>query len=124
MVFITDLPPVNRKKFPTTEEQMKQLIKDREEALAAHKLAHACMMEQQKSNFIPFKVGDEVWLDSRNLKTIYHKKMAPKLEGPFKIMPVSGLPTTPTRTYVQTVIRPKYTGLLLFRHPIRLEPQI
>jgi hypothetical protein len=102
---------------------MKQLIKDREEALAAHKLAHVCMMERQKSNFIPFKVGDEVWLDSRNLKTIYHKKMAPKLEGLFKIMPVSGLPTTPTRTYVWTVIRPKYTGLLLFRHPIRLEPQ-
>jgi hypothetical protein len=26
-----------------------------------------------------------VWLDSRHLKTNYHKKMAPKQEGPFEI---------------------------------------
>jgi hypothetical protein len=61
-------------KFPTMEEKMKQLIKDWEEALAAHELACMHKTEWQKSNFIPFKVGDEVWLDSRNLKTIYHKK--------------------------------------------------
>jgi hypothetical protein len=62
---------------------MKQLIKHREEVLAAHELARMRMTEQQKSNIVPFKVGDEVWLDSRNLKTIYHKKKAPKREGPF-----------------------------------------
>jgi hypothetical protein len=77
-------------KFPTIKEKMKQLIKDREEALAAHKLARIRMTERRKSNFVPFKVGDEVWLDSRNLKTIYHKKMAPKHEGPFKITKVTG----------------------------------
>ena len=31
-----------------------------------------------------------VWLDARNLKTNYHKKMAPKREGPFKISEVLG----------------------------------
>ena len=35
--------------------------------------------------FTPFKKGQKVWLDTRNLKTNYHKKMAPKREGPFKI---------------------------------------
>jgi hypothetical protein len=75
-------------KFPTIEEKMKQLIKDQEETLATHELARMCMTERQKSNFIPFKVGDEVWLDSQNLKTIYHKKMAPKCEGPLKITKV------------------------------------
>ena len=33
---------------------------------------------------------DQVWLDSRNLKTIYHKKMKPKREGPFSITEVLG----------------------------------
>ena len=31
-----------------------------------------------------------VWLDTRHLKTNYHKKMAPKREGPFKIEDVLG----------------------------------
>jgi len=48
------------------------------------------MAERRKSNFTPFKKGDKVWLDSRNLKTIYHKKMAPKWEGPFIITEVLG----------------------------------
>jgi hypothetical protein len=31
-----------------------------------------------------------VWLDLRHLKTNYHKKMAPKCEGPFEIEEVLG----------------------------------
>ena len=38
--------------------------------------------------FIPFKVGDKVWLDTRNLKTNHHKKIGPRREGPFKITKV------------------------------------
>jgi hypothetical protein len=45
----------------------------------------SCMAEKIKSNFIPFKKGQMVWLDLRHLKTNYHKKMAPKREGPFEI---------------------------------------
>ena len=49
------------------------------------------MIEQRKSTFVvPFKKGDKVWLDSRNLKTVYHKKMKPKQEGPFPITEVLG----------------------------------
>ena len=40
--------------------------------------------------FVPFTKGDQVWLDSRNLKTIYHKKMKPNREGPFFITEVLG----------------------------------
>jgi hypothetical protein len=43
------------------------------------------MAERIKPNFVPFKKGQMVWLDLRHLKTNYHKKMAPKQEGPFKI---------------------------------------
>src|SRR6266446_3506977 len=48
------------------------------------------MIDRRKSTFTPFKKGDQVWLDTRNLKTVYHKKMKPKREGPFKITDVLG----------------------------------
>jgi hypothetical protein len=77
-------------KFPLVAEKIKNLVTSREEALAAHELARSCMAERIKSNFVPFKKGQMVWLDSRHLKTNYHKKMAPKQEGPFKIEEVLG----------------------------------
>ena len=41
------------------------------------------------SKFIPWKVGDKVWLDGKNLRLHYPtKKLAPRREGPFKISQV------------------------------------
>ena len=69
---------------------MNNLIKNQEEALAAHELARTCMAGRRKDTFIPFEKGQKVWLDSRNLKTSYHKKIRPKHEGPFEIEEVLG----------------------------------
>ena len=69
---------------------MKTLIKNREEALAAHELAHTCMIERWKSIFTLFKLRDQAWLDMKNLKTNHHKKIGPRQEGPFKIIKVIG----------------------------------
>jgi hypothetical protein len=80
-------------KFPSVAKKIKNLVMSREEALAAHELARSRMAERIKLNFVPFKKGKMVWLDSRHLKTNYHKKMAPKQEGPFKIKEVLGLVT-------------------------------
>jgi hypothetical protein len=77
-------------KFSSVAERIKNLVTSREEALAAHKLARSRMAERIKSNFAPFKKGQMVWLDSRHLKTNYHKKMAPKREGPCEIEEVLG----------------------------------
>jgi RNase H-like domain found in reverse transcriptase/Integrase zinc binding domain/Chromo (CHRromatin Organisation MOdifier) domain len=77
-------------KYPNLEERMKQLQNDRQEALAAHELARHRMENRIKSNFEPFKIGQKVWLDARNLKTCYNKKMAPRREGPFIIKQVLG----------------------------------
>ena len=65
-------------KYPTIEDKMKTLLRNRQEALAAHELARSRMADRQRLTFTQFKKGDQVWLDSRNLKTIYHKKMKPK----------------------------------------------
>jgi len=56
-------------KFPAIEDRIKTLIKNREEALAAHELARSRMADRRKSTFIPFRKGEKVWLDSRNMKT-------------------------------------------------------
>jgi hypothetical protein len=77
-------------KFPSVAEKIKNLVMSREEALAAHELARSRMAERIKSNFIPFKKRQMVWLDSRHLKTNYHKQMAPKREGLFEIEEVLG----------------------------------
>src|ERR1700678_3788167 len=69
---------------------MKQLIKNREEALAAHKLAQSRIATRKTNKFIPFVKGQKVWLDTCNLKMSYHKKIAPKREGPSKINEVLG----------------------------------
>ena len=75
-------------RFPMIKDKMKTLIKNQEEALAAHELAHMWMIEHWRTTFVLFKKGDQVWLDLRNLRTIYHKKMALKREGPFTITEV------------------------------------
>jgi transposase InsO family protein len=65
-------------KYPSTEDQIRKLVQEREEALAAHELARSTMASRRKNCFTPFKKGDLVWLDTCNLKMNYHKKMAPK----------------------------------------------
>ena len=86
-------------KFSSINEQLKQLVKDREEALAAHKLARMKMAER-RSTYEPFKLGQKVWLDTRNIKTKYHGKMALKWEGPFEIEEVLGL-----HSWKETILR-------------------
>ena len=66
------------------------MIKDREEALAAHELARRRIAERKNNMFIPFKQGQKVWLDMRHMKTSHHKKMMLKQEGPFKIKEIMG----------------------------------
>ena len=66
------------------------MIHDREEALVAHKLARTRMANRKQSRFTLFKKGQKVWLDTRNIKMNYHKKIMPKCKGPFKIDEVLG----------------------------------
>jgi hypothetical protein len=54
---------------------MKQLISDREEALAVHELARTRIANWRQLNFTPFEKNQKVWLDTRNLKTNHHKKI-------------------------------------------------
>ena len=92
---------------------MKTLQKNREEALAAHELARTRMAKQGKSTFIPFKQGDKVWLDMRNIKMNYHKKIRPKREGPFEILKVLGPVTYRLKLPLTWKIHPVFHVTLL-----------
>ena len=59
---------LERTKYPAIQDRMKSLIQNREEALAAHELARSRMADQQKSMFVPFTKGDQVWLDYTTYK--------------------------------------------------------
>ena len=64
-------------KYLMIEERMHTLICDREEALAAHELAMRKIADRWKNTFVPFKKGDLVWLDTRNIKTTNNPKLGP-----------------------------------------------
>ena len=100
-------------KFPNLEDKMKTLQKNWEEALAAHELARTWMIKQGKFTFIPFKQGDKVWLDTRNIKMKYHKKIGPKREGPFEIIKVIGPVTYWLKLPPEWKIHPVFHATLL-----------
>ena len=74
---------------PLVQERITELQKARDEALAAHELARQVMKDRITSKFVPFKKGQKVWLEGKNLTLSYTtRKLAPKREGPFEITEV------------------------------------
>ena len=85
------LPTLFREtEIPELDERLRLLEEIRKEALAAHEIARERMYARIKSDFKPFTLGQKVWLEARNLKTMYNKKIKPKREGPFPIAEVLG----------------------------------
>jgi hypothetical protein len=82
------LPDTFYREAPTTEERLKRLNQWRQDALIAHEYTMKKMKEKIKSTYQPFKKGEKVWLEGRNLKLNYNKKITTKREGPFEILEV------------------------------------
>ena len=54
--------------IPAVETRLKTLSATRNKALAVHELARQVMVARTRQSFSPFKLGDKVWLEARNLK--------------------------------------------------------
>ena len=61
----TVVPPTN---VSAVEERLDNLQQAQQEAEAAYELARQRMAERITRTFTPFKKGQQVWLDSKNLR--------------------------------------------------------
>ena len=81
-----DYPKIGQTFLPSLEDRLTLLDQTRDEALAAHDKSRQMMKERITSKFTPWKVGDKVWLEGKNLRLHYPtRKLAPRREGPFEI---------------------------------------
>ena len=99
---------------PTVEQRLENLQKARNEAAAAHEIARQRMAERITKGFTPFKKGQKVWLEAKNLRFITdHKKLAMKRQGPFLITEVLGPLTYRLKLPNQWKIHPVFHATLL-----------
>jgi len=80
----------NYSSFPTAKHRLDNLEMWRQEALAAHEIARQRMASRIHSTYHPFKQHQKVWLESKNIKLGYNKKISTKREGPFPVTKVLG----------------------------------
>jgi len=72
------------------------------------------MRQRITRNFIPFKKGDKVWLEGKNLHLGYpNRKLAPKWKGPFTITEVLGPVTYRLKLPIGWKIHPVFHAGLL-----------
>jgi hypothetical protein len=73
---------------PEAEKRLTVLFHTQNEAQVAHELAQQTMMEWITQKFTLFKKGNEVWLDSKNLRLPYPTRKLTLKQGPFSIIEV------------------------------------
>ena len=75
------------------------------------------MLKRNKGTFTPFKEGDLVWLESRNLNIPCETpKFKPKREGPFEIKKVLGKKVYELKLpfqWIQKCVHPVFNAALL-----------
>lgn len=80
--------------IPLAQERLDSLKEAREEASYAMENAQRIMERRVKTKTVPFRKGQLVWLDTRNLRIPgLSKKLKLKREGPFRISEVMGCAT-------------------------------
>ena len=79
---------------PTADKRLEMLKKAQDEARASLEIAAESMRIQHDKFGVelpPFKIGDQVWLDGKNIHTDHpSEKLRPKRFGPFKIADTIG----------------------------------
>ncbi|ESK82305.1 hypothetical protein Moror_5420 [Moniliophthora roreri MCA 2997] len=107
-----------RTNIPSVGERLQELKRIREETTGLLELARQKMLQREKRDLEMYNVGQRVWLEGKNLAIGYPtKKLAPKQEGPFKILEVLGPVTYRLKLPHQWNIQPVFhaTLLMLFK---------
>ena len=84
-----DYPKIGQTFLPALKDRLTLLERAQDKALSVHTKTQQTMKEQINTKFIPWKVGDKVWLEGKNLYLCYPaRKLAPKRERLFEISQV------------------------------------
>jgi Chromo (CHRromatin Organisation MOdifier) domain/Integrase p58, C-terminal domain len=78
--------PFEHSEHPTVKARMTKLAQWRKDVIVAHEYARERMKNRITENYKPFDKGQLLWLEGRNLKLGYNKKIMMKREGPFPII--------------------------------------
>lgn len=109
----TDIQPRGTNN-PTVEERIKLLERMREEINASSRIAAEMVRNRAGTSIPPFKKGDKVWLEGRNITTTHPSvKLAPKRHRPFTIEDMLGPVTAKLRLPHQWKIHPVFHTSLL-----------
>ena len=101
-------------KFPSLEDCLRQIRDVWKEALAAQEMARIKMAERYPLTYKPFKEGEKVWLEAKNLNVGgEYCKLRSLREGPFIIDQVMGPLTYKLRLPRQWKIHPVFHATLL-----------
>ena len=101
-------------KFPSLEVCLRQICNIWKEALAAQEMAQIKMAERYPLTYKPFKEGEKVWLEAKNLNVGgEYCKLRSLREGPFVIEQVMGPLTYKLRLPRQWKIHPVFHATLL-----------
>jgi mannose-6-phosphate isomerase class I len=76
--------------FPSITERFRLLQQYQNKALTAHKIACNRISQRLNAHYTPFRIGQQVWLDTQNLQMKINSKLKPHKEGPFTITDVIG----------------------------------
>ena len=102
---------------PAAEKRIAALQHACDKALATHELARQLMAERITRGFTPFKPGEKVWLEAKNLNTRFTtKKLSPRREGPFPIQKVILPLSYQLKLPAQWKIHPVFHATLLSRY--------
>ena len=102
--------------IPSTNERFRLMQQYRDDALSAFELSRNRMTQRIKANYVPFQIGEKVWLDTRNLKMKINSKLKPRKEGPFKIKKVLGKVTYELDLPEHWKVHPVFHAVLLSRY--------
>ena len=105
---------VTASRFPALEVRLQEIQNVRREALASHEMARNRMADRITRSFTPFRLGDKVWLEAKNLNVGgTYRKLRSLREGPFEIEEVKGPLTYKLRLPIGWKIHPVFHASLL-----------
>ena len=79
-------PPLGKTFLSALKNRLSSLDETQKEALATHESARKLMTQRSFHQFVPWKIGDKVWLEATHLCLHYpSRKLASKCMGPFEI---------------------------------------